>query len=77
MLESKVLISDGVRLIFGPEGERLYGKKNFMALYSVFTAPASMRVLHGGNHIGFLVLNFFPVENDLAFLAIDRPRYGF
>jgi ATP-dependent helicase Lhr and Lhr-like helicase len=54
MLDSKVLISDGVRLIFGPEGERLYGKKNFMALYSVFTAPASMRVLHGGNHIGFL-----------------------
>lgn len=54
MLEHKVVFSDGVRLIFGPEGERLYGKKNFMALYSVFDAPASMRVLFGGNHIGFL-----------------------
>lgn len=54
LLERQILVSDGVRLILGPEGERLYGGKNFLELYGVFDSPPALAVVHGNTTIGHL-----------------------
>jgi ATP-dependent helicase Lhr and Lhr-like helicase len=42
---------DGM-LFIGPEAERRFGRRHFMALMAVFTAPPEFTVLHGRTEIG-------------------------
>jgi ATP-dependent helicase Lhr and Lhr-like helicase len=44
MLKTKFLYLTGGLLSIGSESERTFGKKNFMALYSVFTSPQQYEV---------------------------------
>ena len=39
-------------LFIGPEAERRFGRRHFMGLMAVFTAPPEFTVLHGRNEIG-------------------------
>ncbi len=54
MLESGVLWSDNGVLSFAPEGEKKYGRKNFLELLSVFTSPPLFRVIAGQKELGFV-----------------------
>jgi ATP-dependent helicase Lhr and Lhr-like helicase len=53
--------ADG-RLGLGPRGERLYGFRNFMELYSVFSTPRILTVLHGVQEIGTIETAFVEAE---------------
>ncbi len=52
MLNEGILVAADGRLILGPQGEKLYGRKNFQALYAVFEAPALLRVIAGTREVG-------------------------
>ncbi|MDA8371798.1 MAG: DEAD/DEAH box helicase [Nocardiopsaceae bacterium] len=43
---------DGGMLLIGPEAERRFGRRHFMELTSVFTAPPEFAVLHGRTEVG-------------------------
>ncbi len=62
MLERSILVSDGGLLGLGPEAERLYGAKNFLKLFSVFSAPPLFVVFHGRNEIGSVDETMFHVR---------------
>lgn len=46
------LDKDGPWLHIGPEAEERFGRRHFMELVAVFTAPPEFTVLHGGREIG-------------------------
>lgn len=52
MLGRGILASDEGILWFGEEGERAFGRRNFMAVLSVITSPPRFRVLHGREELG-------------------------
>lgn len=52
MLATGILHSDGGVLGVGPAGERLFGQKNFMELFSVFTSPPMVKVFYGKQELG-------------------------
>ena len=52
MLAEGILFDDSGILGLGPEGERLYGAKNYMALMSVFDTPSLFHVLCGLEDLG-------------------------
>ena len=45
-------------LTLGRKGEQRYGKKHFFELYAVFSAPPSLRVVHGNEEVGFIQASF-------------------
>jgi ATP-dependent Lhr-like helicase len=61
MLERQILWDEAGVLWFGREGQDAYGRKNFLDLVSVFTAPPLFTVLHGRRELGFV--------DDSTFLA--------
>jgi ATP-dependent Lhr-like helicase len=52
MLARNILYEADGLLSLGQRGERLYGRRHFFELYSVFTAPPVMRVQHGKDDVG-------------------------
>lgn len=58
MLAQDILHEDGGRLSLGTRGERLYGKKNFLELYAVFSTPETFTVLFGHEEIGSIEARF-------------------
>jgi ATP-dependent Lhr-like helicase len=52
LLEQGFLNADGGMLFVGPEAERRFGRRHFMGLMAVFTAPPEFTVLHGRDEIG-------------------------
>ncbi|HEY1068451.1 MAG TPA: helicase-related protein, partial [Pirellulales bacterium] len=52
MLAADLLWEDGGMLGIGRAGERLYGRRNFMELMSVFLSPPQFKVLHGRQELG-------------------------
>ncbi|MGY6502459.1 MAG: DEAD/DEAH box helicase [Acidimicrobiales bacterium] len=54
LLGTGMLIEDGGMLSIGPEGERSYGFRHFIALTSAFTSPQTFVVRHGANELGYL-----------------------
>jgi ATP-dependent helicase Lhr and Lhr-like helicase len=52
LLATDILFDDGAALVFGRAGERAFGRKNFLELFSVFTGPPLVTVLHGGAELG-------------------------
>ena len=59
MLADEALFAASGRLVLGAKAERIYGKKNFMELYAVFSSPQSYSVLStDGRSIGTLSQDF-------------------
>jgi ATP-dependent Lhr-like helicase len=54
MLATGVLHEDQGKLWFGAEGEKKFGYKNFLELFSVFTSPPLFTVLHGRTELGLV-----------------------
>jgi ATP-dependent Lhr-like helicase len=54
MLKTRILFEDDGILGLGQECERLYGRKNFMALMSVFETPPLVSVVCGIEEIGWV-----------------------
>ena len=52
LLDEGFLGFDAGFAIVGPESERVFGRRNFMELTSVFTAAPEFRVLHGRDEVG-------------------------
>lgn len=58
MLAEGILHEDGGRLSLGERGQRLYGRKNFAELYTVFCAPRTLTVMYGRDAVGQIDANF-------------------
>ena len=54
MIAKEVLWDEAGVLWLGREGQDAYGRKNFLDLISVFTAPPLFTVLHGRRELGFV-----------------------
>ena len=52
LVEQGFLERDDGMLFIGPEAERRFGRRHFMDLMAVFTAPPEFTVLHGRDEIG-------------------------
>ena len=52
MIANGILWKDEGILAFAPEGEAIFGRKNFMELLSVFTSPPLFKVMAGQKEIG-------------------------
>lgn len=52
LLAKDVLFADGPILGMGPEGEKRYGAKHFLELFSVFNTPPLVTVYHGLREVG-------------------------
>ncbi len=75
MLEGGILTEIDHRLVLGDRGQQLYGARNFLELYAVFSTPPVLRVLHGAQEIG-AVDAFFLMDEDrrsAAFVLAGRP----
>jgi ATP-dependent Lhr-like helicase len=54
MLDRGILWEDAGLLWLGRKGQDTYGRRNFLDLISVFTAPPLFAVRHGGRELGFV-----------------------
>lgn len=64
MIDTEILHSDQGLLSIGESGERQFGKKNFMALFSVFLSPPLVKVFYGKQEIGEVHQTTFMVKED-------------
>ena len=75
MVAGGFLYEMGSTLTFGEEAERVYGRRNFMELYAVFSSPQLFTVVtRGGKELGSLEQNFVDelVEERSSFLLGGR-----
>lgn len=75
MLKERFLFSMGSSLTFGDEAERVYGRRNFMELYAVFTSPQLFTVVtRAGKELGSLEQQFVDqlLEDQSSFLLGGR-----
>ena len=71
MLSRQILVQDGGTVGIGPEGERLYGGKNFMDLLSVFDTPPVFTVFSGPRNLGSVhPLSFKRPDGEPAVLSL-------
>lgn len=52
LMDTGVVASDNGLLWLGPDGERRFGKRNFLDLVAVFSEAPILKVLHGRTHLG-------------------------
>ncbi len=64
MIDTEILHSDQGLFSIGQSGERQFGKKNFMELFSVFLSPPSVKVFHGNQEIGEVHQTTFIVKEN-------------
>jgi len=64
MLSTGVLHSDSGILGIGRTGEKAFGQKNFMELFSVFTSPPMVKVFHGKQELGEVHQLTFAVKDE-------------
>jgi ATP-dependent Lhr-like helicase len=64
MLDRQILWDEAGVLWLGREGQDAYGRKNFLDLISVFTAPPLFTVLHGRQELGFVDESTFLARRD-------------
>ncbi|MQM38301.1 ATP-dependent RNA helicase SrmB [wastewater metagenome] len=63
LLSEKVLFEVDGLICLGDEGERRYGRKNFLELFSVFLAAPLMSVMHGRSEVGTVdMASLFPID---------------
>lgn len=75
MLKEDFLFESGGLLSMGQHAEKVFGRKNFLELYAVFSSPVLYRVLtHAGRDIGSLEQDFVDrlVEQMSSFLLGGR-----
>lgn len=75
MVAQDILVEADQRLSLGARGEKLYGARNFLELYAVFSTPQVIRVLHGQQEVG-VVDAFFLQDRDRkvpSFVLGGRP----
>ncbi|MCU0657675.1 MAG: ATP-dependent helicase, partial [Polyangiaceae bacterium] len=75
MVDNDILIETDARLALGAQGEKLYGAKNFLELYAVFSTPRVLRVLHGQSEVGVVDASFFQDKEQKVpnFVLAGRP----
>jgi ATP-dependent Lhr-like helicase len=52
LLETAVFFTDGGLIQMGPEGEKRYGARHYLELFSVFNSPELVTVIHGRQELG-------------------------
>jgi ATP-dependent helicase Lhr and Lhr-like helicase len=74
MLRANILVEADGRLILGEHGEKLYGGRNFMDLYAVFSTPSALKVIWGPREIGTIDTYFarFKEASELTFVLAGR-----
>jgi ATP-dependent Lhr-like helicase len=76
MLTGDILYESEGLLSLGSEGERRYGRRNFMELYAVFDTPSMLRILHGGAEVGVVqssfILSLFDKDEPPTFRLAGR-----
>ena len=75
MVEAAFLFEAGGLLSMGDKAERVYGRRNFMEMYAVFSSPVLYRVrAQSGRELGSLEQDFVDrlVENMSSFLLAGR-----
>lgn len=74
MLAEEILVEADARLILGSQGERLYGAKNFLELFAVFSVPPVLKVMHGRKEIGTIDAWFAHAKDEgpLCFKLANR-----
>lgn len=75
MVENDILVENDARLALGARGEKLYGARNFLELYAVFSTPRVLRVMHGQSEVGVVDAAFLQVDEGKApsFVLAGRP----
>lgn len=64
MLAAGILHSDEGIVGIGNAGEKVFGQKNFMELFSVFTTPPMVKVFHGKQELGEVHQLTFALKDD-------------
>ena len=64
MLDRQVIWDEAGVLWLGREGQDAYGRKHFLDLISVFTAPPLFTVLHGRQELGFVDESTFLTQRE-------------
>ncbi len=74
MLAQDILASVDGRLILGDHGQKLYGGRNFMDLFVVFSTPPIFRVMAGRTEIGTVDAHFVQLRksDDFTFVLAGR-----
>lgn len=75
MVASDILVEGDARLALGARGEKLYGARNFLDLYAVFSSPRVLRVMHGQNEVGVIDASFLQDRDGASpnFVLAGRP----
>jgi ATP-dependent Lhr-like helicase len=68
MKTAEILAAEGGRLSLGVRGEKLFGFRNFMELYTVFSSPEILTVLWGVQEIGTIDA-FFAQQEEVGKLT--------
>jgi ATP-dependent Lhr-like helicase len=68
-----MLHQDGGLVSIGPEAQRLWGKRNYMELLSVFDTPELYTVFAGARELGVLHELSFRRESAIVLLGGSRP----
>ncbi len=64
MLERSILHSDSGIIGIGDAGDRIFGQKNFLELFSVFTSPPMVKVFNGKQELGEVHQLTFATKED-------------
>jgi ATP-dependent Lhr-like helicase len=75
MVDNDILVEADARLALGARGERLYGARNFLELYAVFSTPRVLRVMHGHSEVGVVDASFLQDKEQKVpnFVLAGRP----
>jgi len=75
MVRERILSEIDGRLVLGDRGQKLYGGRNFMDLYAVFSTPPLFRVVWGSQEIGTVDAAFVQHRDvdDFAFVLGSKP----
>ena len=75
MVKSNILVDADARLALGARGEQLYGARNFLDLYAVFSTPRVLRVMHGQTEVGVVDASFLQDKEQKVpnFVLSGRP----
>ena len=75
MVDNDILVEGDARLALGARGEKLYGAKNFLELYAVFSTPRVLRVMHGQSEVGVVDASFLQDREQKVpnFVLAGRP----
>ncbi|WP_437877387.1 DEAD/DEAH box helicase [Sorangium sp. So ce513] len=75
MVDNDILVEADARLALGARGERLYGARNFLELYAVFSTPRVLRVMHGQTEVGVVDASFLQDKERQSpnFVLAGRP----